>query len=217
MPVRKVSNRGGNVIGYFPSIKMGRMIAFESLIERDYLYLLDYTPQVEWFEEQPLTIPYAHANHLLHYTPDFHLIEAGRDVLVECKPNAFVTTPENQRKFRVAHRWCAEHDWKFRVVTDQQLRVGFLLQNVQLLTRYARYSVPPTTKGCLYARLYATRSAIPMKDLVASVSNTDSRAVIAAILCLAFHQELVLSLDAAPISDDTCVCLPTVQPKEVHP
>ncbi len=58
MPVRQVSNRGGNVIGKFPSIKMGRMIAFESLLERDFIYLLDYDPAVEWFEEQPLTIEY---------------------------------------------------------------------------------------------------------------------------------------------------------------
>ena len=35
MPVRKVSNRGGNTIGHFPSLKMGRMIDYESLIERD--------------------------------------------------------------------------------------------------------------------------------------------------------------------------------------
>ena len=60
MPVRKVSNRGGNAIGRFPSTKMGRMIAFESLLERDFIYLLDYDPTVDWFEEQPLSIEYQH-------------------------------------------------------------------------------------------------------------------------------------------------------------
>jgi hypothetical protein len=204
-------------MGYFPSIKLGRMIAFESLVERDYLYLLDYAPEVEWFEEQPLTIPYAYEDPLLHYTPDFHLIETGQDVLVECKPDALVDTEGNQRKFRVAQAWCAERDWQFRVVTDQQLRAGFRLRNIQMLTRYARYSVPPTTKGSLYARLCATRSAVPIQELVASMPNADSGAVTAAILCLAFHQELVLSVDDAPISGDTWVCLPSAQPKEVRP
>ena len=75
MPVRNVTNRGGNVIGRFPSLKMQRMIAFESLLERDFIYLLDYDAAVTWFEEQPLTIEYEHEGKLLHYTPDFHLVE----------------------------------------------------------------------------------------------------------------------------------------------
>ena len=39
MPVRNVSNRGGNAIGRFPSLKMQRMIAFESLLERDFIWV----------------------------------------------------------------------------------------------------------------------------------------------------------------------------------
>jgi len=46
-PVRKATNRGKNIIGYFPSVKMGRMINFESLIERDFIYLLDFEQEVE--------------------------------------------------------------------------------------------------------------------------------------------------------------------------
>ena len=106
MPVRNVSNRGGNVIGKFPSLKMQRMIAFESLLERDFIYLLDYDTAVTWFEEQPLTIEYQHEGKLLHYTPDFHLVEHGQHVLVECKPEHFVNTTDNSRKFAVAQAWC---------------------------------------------------------------------------------------------------------------
>ncbi|MBI3966846.1 MAG: hypothetical protein HY329_14535 [Chloroflexi bacterium] len=41
MPVRKPSNRGGNTIGWFASYNMQKSIAYESLLECDYLYLLD--------------------------------------------------------------------------------------------------------------------------------------------------------------------------------
>ena len=44
--------------GRFPSLKLGRMVAFESLIEQDYLCVLDYDPDVITFEEQPLSIQY---------------------------------------------------------------------------------------------------------------------------------------------------------------
>jgi hypothetical protein len=31
-------------IGKFPSIKLNRMVGYESLIERDFIYLLDFDP-----------------------------------------------------------------------------------------------------------------------------------------------------------------------------
>jgi hypothetical protein len=215
MPVRKVSNRGGNVIGHFPSIKMKRMVAFESLIERDYLYLLDYEPHVEWFEEQPLHVKYRHDDKERHYTPDFHIVEAGRKVLVECKPLALVDQEENQRKFRAARVWCAEHGWAFRVVTDQDIRAGFRLENVKLLTRYARHAVEPATKGRIYAVLHAVQAMISVDDLAQKITGSDFSAATAAILCMAFHHEIFVPLDNAPLLGSTSVRLPSVQSEEV--
>src|SRR5258708_29523779 len=102
MPVRKVANHGSNIIGRYPSLKMGRMVAFESTIERDYIYLLDYEPAVTSFAEQPLTIDYFCDGTMFHYTPDFHAVENGQNVMVECKQIRFVETEENHRKFSAA-------------------------------------------------------------------------------------------------------------------
>ncbi len=113
MAVRKVSHRGGNMIGKFPSLKMKRMIAFESLIEQDCLYVLDYEPDVEFIGEQPFTIEYPFGGKTLRYTPDFHVIRRGRNWLIECKPDSLVETDDNRRKFNAARAWCAERDWTF--------------------------------------------------------------------------------------------------------
>ncbi len=86
MPVRKVSNRSKkNTIGDFPSIKMKRMIAFESLIERDGIYTFDFDPDVLAFEEQPFSIEYEHEKKKRRYTPDFLLKKLDHSVVVECK------------------------------------------------------------------------------------------------------------------------------------
>jgi hypothetical protein len=43
MPVRKIPRFGAQKnIGKFSSVKTGRVAWFESLLERDYMYLLDY-------------------------------------------------------------------------------------------------------------------------------------------------------------------------------
>jgi len=204
MPVRKVSNRGGNAIGRFPSTKMGRMIAFESLLERDFIYLLDYDPAVEWFEEQPLSIEYLHEASLRHYTPDFHLLESGRHVLVECKPDRFVETEENCRKFAVGREWCQGHGWEFRVATEQQIRNGFRLQNVKLLAQYARQKVGAAIRSQILAFLQETQTAVAVQDLAQAL---DSSGITASIFSLAYHHEISLSLDEAPISGATIVSL----------
>lgn len=207
MPVRNVSNRGGNVIGRFPSFKMQRMIAFESLLERDFIYLLDYDATVTWFEEQPLTIEYQHEGKALHYTPDFHLIEHDQHVLVECKPESFVNTAANSRKFAVAQAWCQACDWQFRIVTDAEVRAGYRLPNVKLLTAYARQRLDPVLRCQLYTLLQSIPAATPIQDLACALRATDPAAVTAGLLHLAFHGVVDLPLECAPITLSTAVAL----------
>jgi hypothetical protein len=205
MPVRKVSNHGRNVIGKFPSTKMGRMIAFESLLERDFIYLIEYDPSIEWFEEQPLSIEYIRDSKRLQYTPDFHLLEQGQHVLVECKPERFVKTEENLHKFAVARVWCGECGWEFRVMTDQQIRSGFRLQNVKLLAQYARQKVDAVMRSQIHTFLHEAKSNTSISNLSHAILPEYPETAMAGILCLAYRHEITLSLDEAPISDVTTV------------
>jgi hypothetical protein len=190
------------------------MIAFESLIERDFIYLLDYEEDVEWFEEQPLTIEYEHEGKILHYTPDFHLIENGRDVLVECKPTKFVTNEENRRKALAACNWCALQDWVYRVVTEKQIRKGFRLQNVKLLTRFARQVVSPDVRMCIYALISNYQGQPSIESLVRTLSPENPSAMFAGILRMAFYHEICLPINDALISVHTRVSLPLRVRKE---
>lgn len=207
MPVRNVASRGGNAIGRFPSLKMQRMIAFESLLERDFIYLLDYDTAVTWFEEQPLTIEYQHEGKLLHYTPDFHLVERDQHILVECKPEHFVNTADNSRKFAAARAWCQTCAWQFRIVIDADVRAGHRLQNIQLLTGYARHRIAPVLRCQIYAALQSASAATPIQDLARTLCPSNPAAVTAGILHLAYHGVVDLSLDHAPITPTTSVAL----------
>jgi hypothetical protein len=214
MPVRTVSNRGGNIIGKFPSLKMGRMIAFESLLERDFIYLLDYDANVEWFEEQPLTIEYPDEGKIRHYTPDFHLLERGERILVECKPECFTDQDENRQKFAAAREWCSERRWTFRVVTDQEVHAGFRLHNVKLLTRYARQPMDPILRRRVYALLRGAQHPMRMNDLARVLAPDAPTTVIGSILHLAFRHEICVPMEDLPLSGETLVCLNDCTPKE---
>jgi hypothetical protein len=209
MPVRTVSNRGRrNVIGYFPSLKMRRMVQFESTLERDLIYLLDFDPQVAEFEEQPLKIVYQHEGKRLSYTPDFQAVSTnGRIVLLECKPHYFVSREENQRKFSAAQAWCAERGWLFQVVTDKQLQTGYRVQNVKLLTQHARHEVEVQVKGSIFAFLVSARRPLTIGDVMLTVNPAEPTAIIIPILHMAYHHELYLPLNNAPLNSRSPISL----------
>ena len=206
MPVRKVSNRSKrNTIGDFPSIKMKRMIAFESLVERDSIYTFDFDQDVLAFEEQPLSIEYEHEGKKRHYIPDFLLKKPNYSVIVECKPEVLVDSPENSRKFDIARKWCEEHGYHFQVLTDTELRAGFRLENIKLLTRFARHNVRPETRSRSFDQLYSPRSNITVHALASHISPTNPTKAIPDILCMAYHHEIVIPLNEAKVTGDTPV------------
>ena len=57
MPVRKIPKNHLLVTGGYSSRKNREMDPFESLLEKDYLLLLDFDDTVERFETQPVRIP----------------------------------------------------------------------------------------------------------------------------------------------------------------
>jgi hypothetical protein len=56
MLVRKLKKSHRNVTGRFYSTLLNRLVQFDSLLERDFILLLDMHPSVRWFAEQPLKI-----------------------------------------------------------------------------------------------------------------------------------------------------------------
>lgn len=208
MPVRSVHHGHKNIIGHFPSLKLRRMVAFESLLERDYLYLLDFERDVLMFEEQPLTITYQQSTITRSYTPDFLLQRRSHPLLVECKPMVFVDTAENQEKFSAARAWCMEQGYSFQVVTDVEVRAGHRLENVKFLTRFARQIVPPQLAARIYQTLAAAQNTLTIADLAQMLDPQQPHSMLPTIFFLAFHHQVIIPLDEMPLSANVCIQLP---------
>lgn len=190
------------------------MVWYESFLERDFIYLLEFDPDVVSFAEQPFSLEYPVAGKAHTYTPDFQVrYVRQRNVLVECKPKAYVDTDENRLKFRAAHAWCAERGWEFRVVTDDIVRQGPRLQNIKLLTRYARLGVPPQSQSRVFGALAVT-PRLCLGQLAYVLDPTDPPAAVPSLLHLAFHHTIALALDEAPLSMDTLMELPRPRLRE---
>lgn len=207
-PVRRASNHGKNIIGYFPSLKMGRMVNFESLIERDFIVFLDFEPQVTAFTEQPFSITYPIENKAHRYTPDFHVVcTGGRNLVCECKAAVFQDKPENLVKFAAARTWCEARGWMFLVITDTQLSSGWRIKNIKLLTQFARHSVNTQMQEAILQVVSQAAQPHRLGQVIWSVNPRTPQEVMIPLLHLAYHHRVYLSLNDAPISLETQVSM----------
>jgi hypothetical protein len=139
MPVRKIPRFGAQKnIGKFSSVKTGRVAWFESLLERDYMYLLDYELAISYWVEQPLKIRYGDNGRTCSYTPDFEVHHQSKKQIVEVKTKDQVDSGEWDSLFSTASAICEQEGYEFTVVTDEFIRQQPRLDNVKTLWKYAR-------------------------------------------------------------------------------
>jgi len=170
MPVRTIPKNYRSLTGLIPNTRTQSMTAFESSLERDFLLLLDFDPDVEFYEEQPVTITYHDASGRRRtYTPDVfvryridplhtrhtqpHLCE------IKYRDDLRQHWAEYRPKFRAAHRYARQRDWHFRVVTERHVRTPYLA-NVKFLRSYQ--AIP--LNDLYRTRLLTTLSALGETD-----------------------------------------------------
>lgn len=135
MSVRKVVTRSGRRIrGYFPSYKCGRMIAWESLLERDAILLLEFSAGVISYRHQPAVIDYSDGEQMRKYYPDFEaVLDGGEVVHLEIKPASELERSSVATKYQLIAADYQRRRHRFRVLTDDDIRVEPLLGNLWLL------------------------------------------------------------------------------------
>ncbi len=148
MPVRKVPKNYRNVTGLAAAEKSIGAAQFESTLERDFLALLEFSPEVEQFEVQPLKIEWRDEQGVgRSYTPDV-LVEFKQDFdrppwLCEVKYRADLKKDwrDLHPKFRRAIRTAKERGWRFRLVTETEIRTPYLA-NIRFLTPFKFREIP---------------------------------------------------------------------------
>lgn len=206
MTVRQVSNHGQNITGSFPSIKNGQPVQYESTIERDLLYVLEYDRTVVRYTMQPLVITGSDADGVVHrYTPDVLVERTTRPELIECKPAARLTHPHTQQQLNLGQEWAELHDYDFALITDVDLRTGPRLANLKLLWRYSRLAVSHiVTERCL-TLLASNPTGIPFYMLQEGLKDTVSPlAITPCLYSLIFQHVLFCDLNQ-PLDHATLV------------
>ncbi len=143
---RKINNKGpGRVTGLFPSVKLGRMVEWDSQIERDYLYYLEFDDDVIEYSEQPIKFKYTLNHRYRDYYPDFEIrrMSTSRLKYVEIKKESKLKNDEIRIKYSAIASAMAEAGHDFELVTEKSLRVEPRYSNLTLLNKYYREEADP--------------------------------------------------------------------------
>lgn len=153
MPVRRLKKNYQNVTGLFYSNLLRRLVQFDSILERDFILLLDVHPAVRWFAEQPMRIRYRDGEGLDQiYVPDFLIhFEAScfmgkcarRPWIVETKyrSDLIAKWPKIRPKLRAGFREAHRRNSQFHIVTESCLST-IPLANARFLRRFMNIDLP---------------------------------------------------------------------------
>jgi hypothetical protein len=125
-----------------PSLKLGRMVECESTLEGDVLHLLEFSPGVKSYREQPARIEYWDGSNMRTYYPDFEAVLVdGHHIHIEVKHSRQLLDFITAEKYRRIAEHYAENDAQFCLITEEVCRSEPLRSNLRRLI-YLRTKAP---------------------------------------------------------------------------
>lgn len=138
-PVRPTT---GRVVGFYPSTKNNRLVAWESQLEQKACALFEFSPDVVRYREQPISVYFESDGQMRRYTPDFELqFQDGRSIYLEVKPLAKLQNTDLKRRLQQVARFWELNGRQFGVITDVELYHPSLQLNLKLLRAHQRVQV----------------------------------------------------------------------------
>ncbi len=200
-PVRHFPSYAG--MGHYPGVvwtaTTGDFVAYESLLERDRVWLADFDPAVTGIASQPFRICGRDGSTTRTHVPDYLLRCADEVVVVDVKPAGLLGHPRVSAVLDWTGRLVARKGWRYEVWSGAD--AGFL-SNVRFLAGARRMDlVDRELMSVLAAKSYPGDTIARVEE---RVCNAPRHAVRAASLSLLWHHVWEADLDA-PLSSATII------------
>jgi hypothetical protein len=172
-PSRQVRSNGITTVGYRHSSKCESMVQIESSLERKFLTLLEFDPNVIRYSDQPVKILYKdELGNSRSYTPDFLVDYRHRkSVYYEVKYESYLKANQKEvkRKFDAARQFAKECSCEFKVFKDTQINSVYQ-ENVEFLLGYVSQSIESETEDIIVRELRKVKTSTPA-NLIRLVSD----------------------------------------------
>ena len=144
--VREITAKNTSFAGIISRDRVKNNIQYESTLEKDFMYLLEYDITVKNYLEQPLKIKYQDSKGKnFEHTPDFIIdyFDGKPTKLVEIKYETILRNQnkELQERINATKMFCQVHNLEFSIITDSfiQKEKKIELLNYKFLERYRNF------------------------------------------------------------------------------
>ena len=177
MAKRIVPKNYRNVTGIAASQKCDSA-QFESTLERDYLALLEFDKNVKYFDVQPITIKWFESEGKERsYTPDVlvtyneHQLAVANQKPLLCEIKYRDDIKKNWKtlkpKFKAAIKYAKQHGWRFKLITEVEIKTSYT-NNAKFLLTYLQRDENETFSLILKRQLHELRECT-IESLLKSV------------------------------------------------
>jgi len=204
-----VTYRSAHFTGYVPSVKNNRMIQYESILERDYIKLIEADRDVVGYNEQPKALTWSDGIDFYTTTFDFSVTtSASKKYLVEIKPLAKVIKYQLDVLYGYARAAAKTKGYDdLELWTDRELKAAPRLLNAELVSSGATTFESAETQRALLTAISAIRrisDRATVRELRAA-SNLGAAAYWAVIRMVARGQ--LIPVDRTVPLDDRAVLM----------
>ena len=198
---RTIHNAGRlKVVGQFHSYKNGVSVSWESQVERDLLYCLEFAQDVASYVPQPETFEFWLDGKKCRYTPDVRVTQTDGEIRFK-ETKAELPNPESVMALRLnaAQSAIEGKGYALDIVCADEIRRGHFVTNIRLLYRYAQWLLPEEFAEKINRVL--PPAGLALGALVEAVGAEYT----GAIYRLMYDQFISVDMEAAPISFGTPV------------
>lgn len=196
------------------SLANGETAFFQSSLERDWLLVLDFDPTVCRIAVEPFSIFYKVNGQERRYTPDVlaeHASSSGvnKTVVYEVKPREELNAnwATYKTRFKVAVRRCREEGWRFKIVTEKEIRTP-LLDNARFLRRYRSLPDNALTREQLLYTLKGLGQTTPQALLAAAYWHEEPQMAALPTLWKLIASRAVVAMLHEPLTMGSPIWLP---------
>lgn len=135
---KRKSRKYKQTTGNFSSCKMGTSLSYYSLLQKDFIYWLEFDPDVLSYNTPAIPLEYYSNGKQKLYVPDFQVIRHHKRQIIEVKSQKIIKSQKYRRLYPLLSENCNDTGWEFIALTESQVQQEPTLSNIKLLYRYAR-------------------------------------------------------------------------------
>lgn len=132
-------NRGyKQTVGNFSSCKMKTSVWYNSALQRDFMYWLEFDPDVIAYKTPAISFDYYSNGKLKNYVPDFQVVRCQKKQIIDIKSKKIINSNRYQQLHQQLSGICNDTGWTFVVLYESEVRREPIFSNIKLLYKYAR-------------------------------------------------------------------------------